>query len=195
MKIKNLKSLAVCSCLLFAIGACTDNDTDDNNLRDTANVGNANRTDNRSTSFDREEDFVLDVLETNAEEMAWLREGTRKGTHAEVKSQAQQMITEHEKLNQDLRSYANKKNFRLDDIDTTKTVKLNEDAGNEWDEEWADEIGDRHRMMIRRFERAQTRVQDSELRDIIAKALPSMRSHLDKTEQLETKLDVQNDRK
>jgi putative membrane protein len=179
--------------MLFAIVACTDNDTDDNTLRDTVNIGDANRSDNRS--LDREEDFVLDVLEANAEEIAWLKEGTRKGTHPEIKSQAQQMITEHEKLNQDLRGYAKKKNFRLDNIDTTKTAKLNEDAGNEWDEEWADEIGDRHRMMIRTFERAQTRVQDAELRDMISKTLPSMRSHLDKTEQLETKLDVQNDRK
>src|SRR5687767_3681173 len=98
-------------------------------------------------------------------------------------------------MNDDIRNYASKQNFRLDDIDTVKTATLKEDRGTEWDEEWADEIGDRHRMMIRKFERAQTRVQDTELRDIISKALPSMRSHLDKTEQLEVRLDSQNERK
>src|SRR5688500_9741580 len=132
MEIKTLKSLALGSCLAFAIVACQENETGDNNFRDTANIGNENRSDNRS--LDREEDFVSDVLEANAEELDWLREGVNKATDPQVKSMAQEMITEHEKMNDDIRNYASKQNFRLDDIDTVKTATLKEDRGTEWDE-------------------------------------------------------------
>ena len=123
-----------------------------------------------------------------------LRQGPNKGTDPELKSQAQEMISDHEKIDRDLRAYANKNNFTLDGIDTNNMVNINKKSGNEWDEEWADEVGDHHRAMIRRFDRAQNRIQDMELKEIISEALPSMRSHLDKTEKLEVKLDVKTDR-
>jgi putative membrane protein len=196
MKNKNLKWLALCVPVMVGFGACTDEQTAGNNLRDTANIGNENRTDNtdRSASLAREEDFVSDVIEANAEELALLRQGSNKGTDPALKSQAQEMISEHEKIDRDMRAYANKNNFRLDGIDTTSMININKKSGNEWDEEWADEVGDRHRAMIRRFDRAQNRIHDTELKGIISEALPSMRSHLDKTEKLEVKLDVKADR-
>lgn len=192
MKHTNLKWLITSICLAFAFASCTDDQTAGNNLRDTSNIGSPNRTDNtdQSVLFTREGDFVYDVIEANAEELALLRDGVNKGTDPEVKSQAKDMIAEYEKIDKDMRAYASKNNFRLDGIDATKMTQLNEDAGNEWDEEWADEVGDRHRALIRRFDRAQNRIQDSELKDMINQALPSMRSHLDKTEKLEAKLDV-----
>jgi putative membrane protein len=196
MKNRHLRWLALCVPVIFGLSACTDDQTAGNNLRDTANIGTENRTDNsdRPASLAREEDFVSDVIEANAEELALLREGSRKGTDPELKSQAQEMITDHEKLDKQIRAYANKNNFRLEGVDTTSTVNINKKSGNEWDEEWADEVGDRHRAMIRRFDRAQNRIQDAELKEIINGGLPSMRSHLDKTEKLEVKLDVKTDR-
>ena len=104
------------------------------------------------------------------------------------------MISDHEKIDRDMRAYASKNNFGLDGVNTTDMVNINKKSGNEWDEEWADEVGDRHRAMIRRFDRAQNRIQDNELKKIISEALPTMRSHLDKTEKLEVKLDAKADK-
>ena len=197
MKHKNLKWLIPGICLAFTSASCTNDQTADNNLRDTSNIGSANRTDNtdRSASLTREENFVSDVIEANAEELSLLREGLNKGTDPELKSQAKEMITGHEKLDKDMRAYASKNNFLLDGVDTTRMVNINKTSGNDWDEEWADEVGDRHRALIRKFDRAQNRIQDSELKDMINQALPSMRSHLDKTEKLENKLDLKKDTK
>jgi putative membrane protein len=108
---------------------------------------------------------------------------------------AAQMMQEHEKMERDLRNYAGNKNLRTDDIDTSATVSLNEKAGNEWDEEWADEVGDRHRQLIRRFQRAQRRIDDTELKDIINRNLPTLRAHLDSVQQLENRLDTRSDNK
>jgi hypothetical protein len=45
-----------------------------------------------------------------------------------------------------------------------------------------------HHRLVRKFERAANRTQDVELKVIINKALPILRSHLDMAEKLEAKL-------
>jgi putative membrane protein len=181
MKINSFKQITCIAYILFAI-SCNNNGTADNERGDTTNVG-------RSGVQNRGEDFVTDVLEMNAEEKAWLREAMNSATDQELKSTARQMMEEHEKLDTDLRDYAAKRNFRTDDIDTSETVRLNERRGMDWDEEWADEVGDKHRQMIRRFERAEKRVEDADLKNLITQNLPTLRTHLGTIEKLEARLD------
>lgn len=137
----------------------------------------------------RQEDFVTDVIEANAEELAWIREGLSKGTDAELKQHAQHMLADHEKMRTDLLAYAQKHNYDLTGLDTNRTVNNNKSAGANWDEEWADEMVDMHRSTIRRFERAQKRIQEQELAGMITSTLPTLRSHLQMMEGLDNKLD------
>ena len=184
MKIKFIKQIAFATCVLCSI-ACNDNGTATRETGDTTSTG-------RSGIENRGEDFISDVLQINAEEMAWIREGRNKATDQKLKTMAGEMMREHEEMEVDLRGYAEKRNLRIDDIDTSETVRLNEKPGGEWDEEWADEVGDRHRQLIKRFERAQKRVDDAELKDIITRNLPALRSHLDSVRNLEARLDKSN---
>jgi predicted outer membrane protein len=171
MNVNWFKRGACIASLLFSIAACnTDGDT-------------------MSGSKSREEDFVIDVLEENAEQRAWLKEAMDSATDPELKSAARDMMTEHDKMWSDLNAYADKKNFSRDSMDIAEKVDLNERRGLEWDEEWADEIGDKHRQLIRRFVRAQKRVEDTELRDMIARDLPVLRSHLDRVKKIEDRLE------
>jgi putative membrane protein len=184
MKIKFMKQIAFATCVLF-LTACNDTGTATTERGDTTATG-------RSGVENRGEDFISDVLELNAEEMAWLREGRNKATDQKLKTMAGEMMREHEQLETELKGYAEKRNLRIDDIDTSETARLNEKPGDEWDEEWADEVGDRHRQLIKRFERAQKRIDDTELKDIITRNLPSLRSHLDSVRNLEARLDRSN---
>src|SRR5688500_8946312 len=184
MKINCIKEIACMAMVLVSI-ACNDSGTVSSEPGDTTNVS-------RYGTENRGEDFVTDVLEINAEENAWLREAINNASDSELKSTAQKMMKEHEKMEMDLRAYANKKNFRTDDVDTSETVKLNEKRGMAWDEEWADEVGDMHRQLIRRFERAQKRVDDTELKNIIAEGLPTLRTHLETVQKIEERLDRSN---
>jgi putative membrane protein len=181
MKNSYFKQITGVACLVFAM-SCTNNATMDNEPGDTTTAG-------RSMVDNRGEDFVTDVLEMNADERAWLKEAINSATDQELKSAAQQMMKDHEKMETDLRAYATKRNFRTDDIDTSETVKLTERHGMNWDEEWADEVGDRHRQMIRRFERAEKRINDTELKNVIAQHLPMLRTHLSIVEKLEARFD------
>ena len=137
----------------------------------------------------RDERFVIDAIESGIEEMKWLGEGENRGSDTEVKSLARQMMQDHKQMIADLQSYANRKSISLDDIDTSGVVEINEKPGRYWDEEWADEIGDMHRRMIRRFDRARNNVQDRELLDMIDNPRPVLQSHLDMAQKLEARLD------
>jgi hypothetical protein len=46
--------------------------------------------------------------------------------------------------------------------------------------------------MIRRFERAEKRIDDTELKNFIAQNLPTLRTHLSIVEKLEARLDKSN---
>ena len=148
---------------------------------DTTMTGNVRET--------RQEDFVTDVLDMNAEEIAWLNAGINKGMDSELKSQAKKMLADHETLRNELKDYAQKNNIVIPDTDTSKVVNLADNSGSDWDEEWADEVGDDHEQLINRFERAERRIKDdATLRNIITKTLPVLQSHLDVSRQLEKKL-------
>lgn len=182
--------------LLFALGialpfaSCSDhNDVNDHDNNDTTIVG-TNGHDNPAVN-DRDEDFIEDAIEANAKEMAWLKQGIDLGTDAELKTHAQHMMTDHEQMDKDLKAYATKKNISLADVDMDSydRINLDEKKGPDWDEEWADEIVDMHEKTIKKFERNQDKVADAELKDMITKALPTLRSHLEMATKLEDKLD------
>jgi predicted outer membrane protein len=175
----NLNRILCMVCVLISIAACNSGPADDEKKDVTG----------RSNSESREEDFVRDALEDNMEQKAWIKEAMTNATDVEIKSAAKEMMQENERVWASLNNYAKTRSFPTDDIDTNSEVNLIEQKGMEWDEEWADEIGDKQRQAIKRFERAQNRVEDAELKDIITQNLSTLRSRLDKVERLEARLD------
>jgi len=152
---------------------------------DTTITGNAGES--------REEDFVTDVIESNARLIPWLNAGISKGMDSELKSNAQNMLSDHETLRNELRDYAQKNNIILPDTDTSNIVDITDEPGIQWDEEWADEVGDDHLRLLNRFEQANKRIKDdTALKNIITKTLPVLQSHWDASKKLEDRLDKSN---
>src|SRR5690606_3851028 len=96
---------------------------------------------------------------------------------------------EHEKMHNYFITFARNNNIDLNDIDTTTNININENRGTDWDEEWADEVSDMHNRMIKRFERAEGRVQDATLKNELTASIPLMRKHLQTTDSLEKRLE------
>lgn len=160
----------------------------------TAGTQGTDNTTAENIQESRKADFVTDVLESSTKEMAWLKAGINEGTDKEVKSNAQKMLSDHQTLSNELKSYAQNNNISLPDIDTTDIVDINEKRGVEWDEEWADEVGDNHVQLVNRFERADRRIADDDttLKNIIAKTLPLLQSHREASQKLEARLEESN---
>lgn len=191
MRFKKVSLLAAALCLsTFAMYSCNNDGKGDHDMNDSTEVTDADmRLDNNNGMSERDQDFVTDVLEENAKEMAWLRAGMNMGTDAQLKADAQHMMTDHEKMDKDMKAYAAKKNIDLSNLDTTVTVDLNESKGNDWDEEWADEMEDKHEALVKKFEKAENKVHDAELKTMITSTLPTLRSHLDMARKLDDKLE------
>lgn len=167
---------------LLVVACNNDSDTNRRNTNDSLPNGTASR------AATREEDFISDVIENNLETITFLREGVNKSVDVELKSNAGKMLADHEKLDKTLRDYAAKKNY-TPDIDTASSISINKPAGSIWDEEWADEVGDKTKELARQFSRAENWVETSELKDLVSRTLPVLRANQDIAEKLEIKFE------
>lgn len=184
MKIHFFRQFAGIVSILCLITACSNNGSSDHEPGDTTGKEfGKSRIENR-----QEEDVIVDALGINANLKAWLKEATNTATDAELKSMAGQILKEQEKMETDLKGYADKRKFTANDIDTVEVIKLIERQGIRWDTECADEIGDKHRQLIKRFERAQKRIENTELKNMLAQYLPALRSQLKGVDDVEARL-------
>ena len=137
----------------------------------------------------REEDFLSDLLEMNFEQLIWLQNGVRFGSDEGLKMHAKKMLDDHKKMDSLYKAFAIDRNADLEPIDSNKEFYLDEPIGNEWNEEWADVIKERHQRLIKRFERADKHIRDSTLRALNTQHLPILQSHRDIAAQLEEQFD------
>ena len=138
---------------------------------------------------DADQNFLSDAVEANTLEMRALLLGQQQGG-AEVKSHAKQMLADHKKLGEDVKSYLSKKNLALNDVDTG-TVDNDLDgkaAGREFDRAWAGKMVKDHEKVLGMFEDAQDDVKDPELKTLIGNAIPKLKAHLDRSRELDRKL-------
>lgn len=183
--IKRLNPVLALGVLVFI--SCTN----DNKNTGTTGTDTAIKGYNRES---KEADFVTDALKSSTTEIAWLKAGINKGTDNEVKSTATKMLLDHETLTSELKDYAQTNNIAVPNVDTSNVVTIREKPGVEWDEEWVDEVSDDYEHMVNRFERADLRISDEDtvLKNIIAKTLPTLRSHMDASRKLENKFEKSN---
>ena len=186
MKNSKLQLSLILFAAMFVFISCRDGDND----RIGANATTTDTTTTSYTSESREEDFVTDILDMNAREIAWLNAGISKGTDSELKAHAKKMLADHNTLRSELKDYAQRNNIHTPDTDTANVIDMTDRYGADWDAEWADEVCDDHQRLVNRFERAQRRIKENTaLINIINKALPVLQSHLNTSQQLENRLE------
>ena len=126
--------------------------------------------------------FVVKAAVDNAMELKVLQAGWDKGTDKELKNHAKMMIADHKKLGAAVKAYADKKSYVLPVDDNGKADDALSSIA------WTDKVTDAHKDAISMFEKGQSDVKDPELKNIIAGALPTFRSHLNMMQQLQDKM-------
>ena len=193
MKILKKFGSILFSGLLF-LTACNSNDnsstTDTKDSTSTGDRMDNTRADSSSSilNTNKDEDFVTDVMKSNAKEIAWLHAGISKGTDKELKTNARMMLTDHMKMDKELRDYASGKNYKMPDIDTADVANNNKDRGKDWDKDWAEKMVTEHKKLVDKFTDNENDVKDAGLKGMITKSLPTLKSHLEKAQKLEDKL-------
>lgn len=189
-----LKTALTLSMPLLLLGAAgcgddADRDGDRNELSDNVDIAADSLRDDASVNKD--EEFVEDLMEMNAKTVALLKAGTTMGTDAQLKKDARTMLTDHEALATRLRGIASSKGFEMDDLgdEDSTTDAADNKRGAGWDDDWADDMVDRHQKMINRLEDYSDDTKDAELLGFINDARPKLASHLSMAEALAKRLD------
>lgn len=129
---------------------------------------------------ERDEDFLDDAAEINTVEIAYLNAGVAFATDLATKALAAELLPDHVVMDRELKSLAETKHITLPIIDSAVVVlDLPNKKGLDWDKEWADEMVDGQKRLVRTFERNENRVKDPDVKNFITRTLPSLRTRLD----------------
>lgn len=129
----------------------------------------------------------------NVAEVAAHKAAATHATTADVKMHAKHMLADHQKLGDEMKALATKKNMQvsmdppadkkqmLDDMNANK-------KGKDWDMAYLDAQVKDHQEAISLFENGSKSVKDADLKALIDKTLPTLRDHLKMVQDAQAKM-------
>ena len=141
----------------------------------------------------KDKQFIEKAAESGYLEIEASRLAEQKGSHADVKSFAQMMVTDHTAVDTELKSLASSKAVTVP-AQPTRSIKSKLDGlgklnGNDFDKRYADNIAvDAHKDAVKLFESTAKDAKDPDIKAFAAKTLPSLKAHLEKGEAIKTAL-------
>jgi putative membrane protein len=175
--------------------ACNDarrenSEMDNEDSKEVAEEANDEKFDD--SKEEKDADFVANTVASNYGEITFAQLANQKSSNPEVKKIATQLINDHTKTLNELKTLAQAKSITIpveeDDAARRKTEQYNDETGKDFDKKWAKEMIDRHEESINKFEKRLDKTQDPELKAFINKTLPHLRTHLEKLNACHDKL-------
>jgi len=106
-----------------------------------------------------------------------------------VKAFAKQMVTDHSKANEELKTLASSKNITLPSAPNEEKQKAAADlggkSGSDFDKAYISQMKKDHDKTVKLFEDAQKEVKDAELKAFIDKTLPVIKAHAEHVKSLD----------
>ncbi|MDR6936501.1 DUF4142 domain-containing protein [Luteibacter sp. 3190] len=132
--------------------------------------------------------FVTEASASGLAEVALGQLGASKGNSEATKSFGQQMVTDHTKANDELKTIAGQKNLPLatapKPADTKAAAAIGEKSGDAFDQAFAKKMVADHKKAVALFSKESTSGKDPELKAFAAKTLPTLKEHLQMAEKL-----------
>lgn len=180
----------IVSIIAAAAFGCTPPAAQNNTVNNTANqnqrVTNADMNTNASPSPtgapEADRDFFKEAAYGGMAEVEFSREILKTTKDADIKKFAERMITDHGKVNNELKALAAKKNVELptglddDHQDALDALRAAQPADR--DASYVDAMIDDHEAAVDLFEDQSEDTADKDLQDLATKTLPVLREHL-----------------
>jgi putative membrane protein len=130
--------------------------------------------------------FVKKAAEGGMHEVAIAKLAQEKAEHADVKSFAAKLVTDHSQANTDLKSLAAQKNLTLAEAKGHGPVyaKLEKLSGAAFDRAFVAAMVDDHQKDVRAFEKVAKGSGDADVKAFAAKTLPTLKDHLTQVQDL-----------
>jgi putative membrane protein len=140
-------------------------------------------------------EFMTEAASGGMMEVELGRIAQQKAQHADVKSFAQMMVTDHTKANDELKALAGTKNIVLPDSMSKDHMdhinNLRDKTGADFDNAYMDLMVDDHEDDVKEFDEAAQNLQDPEVKAFASKTVVTLRKHLDRAKQINDMLDKQ----
>lgn len=134
-----------------------------------------------SRAFDKDM-FLKETAKSGMAEVNMAQLGTQKGQDPELKEVAQKLVTDHSKLNDQIKELAEKKGVTLSTSIDPKHQKMIDHlsglSGAEFDKAFASHMVQGHKKSIARFKKAAANTEDTEISELAKTTLPTLQEHL-----------------
>lgn len=181
----------------LAFEACNSNNTKDakemaDSLNETKDTSSTMGSSGKMEVIKEDADFATTAAISGLAEVEFSKLAATKTTNTQLKSFANMMITDHGKVNEELKTLAMSKNISLpnalDDDHQKKWNDLNSKNGKDFDKKYADLMVDDHQKAFDLMEKQAKDGVDSELKALAAKTAPIVKSHLESIKKIKNSL-------
>ncbi|MBV8388291.1 MAG: DUF4142 domain-containing protein [Mucilaginibacter sp.] len=136
--------------------------------------------------------FAVEAANGGMAEVVLGKLALEKSNNAKVKDFANMMVTDHSKVNDELKALAKKLNITLPDSIASDESKTRDDlakkSGAEFDEAYVKDMVDDHKKDVKAFEDAAKNCKDNDLKAFAAKTLPTLKMHLEAIERVKKQM-------
>lgn len=132
--------------------------------------------------------FVTKAAEMNTEEIRLSEIAAQQATNPEVRSFAQQLVTDHTQAGTELSNIISRKGLSAmarDDYDQRAINRLSKKSGADFDKAYIDKMVDAHDDAVDLFEKAARNAKDPEIQAFASKTLPKLQQHQQHAKSLE----------
>jgi putative membrane protein len=128
--------------------------------------------------------IVSDIMAVNMYQLALVKMAAEKATSEELREIANRIVLDHQKMDAQLTSYANRANFAIEpekkDKYLGKIQKWDTDpAGEGWDRDIIEELIDLHKDGLDMLGNVKGLTKDGEVSETISSNIPILQAHLD----------------
>ncbi|MCE7073057.1 MULTISPECIES: DUF4142 domain-containing protein [Dyadobacter] len=191
MKIASTFMALATVAMLWGCGSKSTDTTDTTELADSTNeaVADTAASDSASAVAEDDAEFAVEAANGGMAEVALSKIAADKATDPKVKEFAKQMITDHSKANDELKTLAGNKNITLPAAPNAEKQKAAADlggkTGSDFDKAYISQMKKDHDATVKLFEDAQKDVKDAELKAFIDKTLPVIKAHAEHVKTLD----------
>jgi putative membrane protein len=190
------KMIAIAS-LSLAVSCNSSDQADDNdgqgdistnhNVKGDSSMTDTTRTatsgmGNDITSAMSDTGFISKNIMDNMMEVQMSKVGRDKGTDAQVKKLAGQMVTDHTQMLNELKAIAPKKGASTHashTMDMSSMPALGNASGREFDKLWTSQMLTMHETKLAELQSFMNTTQDADLKALATKAMPKIKMHRD----------------
>lgn len=185
-------STLYCVALAAFLISCGNSDSKDTTSEaDSVNEVIADRADDAGiTSVDEDDsEFAVEAANGGMAEVELGELGLSKATDPQLKDFSRMVVTDHTKVNDELKALTTNKNIILPTGPDEQKRKIVQDltakSGRDFDKAFISEMVKDHKKDVKLFEDAQKKVKDPDIKAFVDKTLPVLKMHLENIQRIE----------